>query len=196
MTGRPDDAFAFFEECFRETCMREGFLAFVMTYAVHSGDQELIDQWRPRYEEFEVALASIPPSMKPPITEILPAYYSIVLDRPDKDEQINALIERFRHDPITEYVGMWGPVFADVLPEKIFFDALEAAFDENGFFSQIHSFDPFYGVAPYPDWVLRHPRYHALWQKPGMAELAAVRRANGWADSLPLPMTESDAALE
>ena len=37
----------------------------------------------------------------------------------------------------------------------------------------------------YPEALLTHPRYHAFWAQPGLAELAAVLRANGRTQSLP-----------
>ncbi len=36
--------------------------------------------------------------------------------------------------------------------------------------------------------IRRHPRYHEWWARPGYAELAAARRANGQAAGLPLPI--------
>ncbi len=189
-TGRTVDAFAFFEECFETACLQEGFLAFVMTYAAYTGDADLIARWRPRYEAFEAQLDGIPTSQKPRITEILPALMSILLDRPDKQALIAEVTELYRVNPVTEYVGLWGPLLADALPEDVYFDALERAFDNGQFFSELHALDPFFGVNPYPDWVLRHPRYVALWRAAGMQELAAARRANGWIAGLPIEASE------
>ena len=39
-----------------------------------------------------------------------------------------------------------------------------------------------------PESIRRHPRYHEWWTRPGMAELAAARRANGKPFGLPLPI--------
>ncbi|MDH3647939.1 MAG: hypothetical protein OER80_14335 [Gammaproteobacteria bacterium] len=39
-----------------------------------------------------------------------------------------------------------------------------------------------------PESIRRHPRYHEWWARPGMAELAAARRANGKPFGLPLPI--------
>lgn len=41
-----------------------------------------------------------------------------------------------------------------------------------------------------PEEMRRHPRYHAFWARPGMAELAEMRRANGQSAGLPLPVDE------
>ena len=43
-----------------------------------------------------------------------------------------------------------------------------------------------------PESMRRHPLYHELWAQPGMAELAAARRANGVPYGLPLPIIEGD----
>jgi hypothetical protein len=42
-----------------------------------------------------------------------------------------------------------------------------------------------------PESIRRHPRYHEWWARPGMAELAAARRANGKPFGLPLPIEGS-----
>jgi len=42
---------------------------------------------------------------------------------------------------------------------------------------------------------LCHPDYHAVWEAPGMPELAEIRRANGATESLPLSGPECDAFL-
>ncbi len=42
-----------------------------------------------------------------------------------------------------------------------------------------------------PESIRRHPRYHEWWTRPGMAELAAARRANGKPFGLPLPIEGS-----
>ncbi|MEO0421871.1 MAG: winged helix-turn-helix domain-containing protein [Pseudomonadota bacterium] len=185
--GRTEDAFAFFNACQAERCLGEGFVAFASTYAVLSGDPVLAAQWRPHYEEFEALLASLPPEAKPNVTRILPGFFSIMFDRPDKQAQIEALIELYETNPVTEQVGMWGPVFCDFLPEDMFLSALELAADKGKFLSTGHALMPFYGTNPYPDWVLQHPRYHALFERPALAEFARVRREHGWTHGLPLP---------
>ncbi len=185
--GRTADAFAFFNACQAERCLGEGFVAFASTYAVLSGDAQLAAQWRPHYEGFEAFLAQLPPESKPNVARILPGFFSIMLDRPDKQAQIEALIELYETDPVTEQVGMWAPVFCEFLPEDVFFDTLELAADQGLFLGTAHAFMPFYGTNPYPDWVLKHPRYHALFERPELAEFARVRRAHGWTDGLPLP---------
>ncbi|NNU17684.1 TIR domain-containing protein [Parvularcula sp. ZS-1/3] len=186
--GNHEEAFPILEQCFEETCMREGFLAFVMAYAAHTEDQELIDRWWPRYQAFEAVLPQVPPSLKPRITEILPTLMSLLVGRPTDEAEITQLIELFETDPILEYAGLWGPLLADILPEDIYFGTLERMHEEDLLFSHIHALDPFYGVNPYPEWVRRHPRYHAIWETPGMKALAEARRSNGWEAGLPLPI--------
>ncbi|MFK8054082.1 MAG: hypothetical protein AB8F65_14035 [Woeseiaceae bacterium] len=43
------------------------------------------------------------------------------------------------------------------------------------------------GPLEMPEVIRRHPDYHAFWQQRGMADLAAIRRANGIDAGLPLP---------
>ena len=43
-----------------------------------------------------------------------------------------------------------------------------------------------------PESIRRHPLYHEWWARPGFAELAAARRANGTPYGLPLPIEEGD----
>ena len=64
-------------------------------------------------------------------------------------------------------------------------DVLHAAYDRGDLFSSTFSFSPFYGVNPYPQWVLEHPRYRALWEKPGMKEVADAWREKGLVAGLP-----------
>jgi TolB-like protein len=51
------------------------------------------------------------------------------------------------------------------------------------------------GLYAFPDALRRHPRFHEFWALPRMAELAAVRRANGQTAGLPLPIepTQNEA---
>ncbi|MEL6286195.1 MAG: hypothetical protein AAFQ18_08285, partial [Pseudomonadota bacterium] len=69
--------------------------------------------------------------------------------------------------------------------EDVFFQALEQAHDRGDLLSSVYGFSPLYGTNPYPDWVLEHPRYHALWARPDLAALAEARRANGAETGLP-----------
>jgi TolB-like protein/tetratricopeptide (TPR) repeat protein len=48
------------------------------------------------------------------------------------------------------------------------------------------------GVFEFPEALRRHPRYHEYWSLPGMAEFAAVRRANGQSAGLPLPIEDDE----
>ena len=50
---------------------------------------------------------------------------------------------------------------------------LHRAYERGDLLSSTFALSALYGVNPYPDWLLQHPRYHALWQRPCMPELAA-----------------------
>ena len=53
------------------------------------------------------------------------------------------------------------------------------------------------GSFEFPESIRRHPRYHALWERPELASLAKARRANGMTAGLPLPVdTTTDGSDE
>ncbi|MEM6709870.1 MAG: winged helix-turn-helix domain-containing protein [Pseudomonadota bacterium] len=183
--GETENAFAFFESCFERQCLREGFVPFASGYAVLSRDPERKQQWLPRWEAFEQVLLSLPPEAKPDIARIAPGFFSLGFDRADKAERIAELRAVFATEPVIESIGLWGPSFADVLPEDDFFIALELAAERGALFASAHGLMPYYGTNPYPDWVLSHPRYQALFDQPALARFVELRRQNGWTDGLP-----------
>ena len=65
-------------------------------------------------------------------------------------------------------------------------DLLQASYDAQALFQGFLSTGPMM-CAPmaYPEALLTHPRYHAFWAQPGLAELAAALRANGRTQGLP-----------
>lgn len=70
--------------------------------------------------------------------------------------------------------------------------ALEALFSPGVLQSGVKGSYSFYALSDsrwqMPESIRRHPRYHEWWARPGMAELAAARRANGKPFGLPLPI--------
>ena len=92
----------------------------------------------------------------------------------------------FRDEIVTDTPGIWLPTFAEFLPEDTVMTVLETAYERGDLFSASYALAPFYGANPYPDWVLRHPRYRELWQRPGMPELEARWRAMGLTAGLPV----------
>ncbi|MEM1434116.1 MAG: winged helix-turn-helix domain-containing protein [Pseudomonadota bacterium] len=184
--GETADAFAFFDACQARRCLREGFVAFGAGYAALSGDPVLRAAWRRHWEEFEAELAGLPPAAKPRITEILPGFFSIVFDRADRAVRVAELRTLYATDPVTQSVGLWGPVFAEILPPDDFFDALELAADRGDLLGNEHALMPYFGTNPYPAWVLEHPRYIALFERPQLKRFAELRRANGWTQGLPV----------
>jgi hypothetical protein len=70
--------------------------------------------------------------------------------------------------------------------------ALEALFSPDILQSGVKGTPAFYALSDsrwqMPESIRRHPRYHEWWARPGMAELAAARRANGKPFGLPLPI--------
>ncbi|MEL6364534.1 MAG: winged helix-turn-helix domain-containing protein [Pseudomonadota bacterium] len=184
-TGDADEAFVFLDACRRAHCLGEGFIAYAAAAAVFSGDPDRMRDWAPAIAAFEKRLVSIPDARKPHVARINPAFFSIRLDRPDKNEQIKRIRRIFEGEQITDTIGMWGPTLADILPDEQILDLLHLAYERGDLFSTTFAETPLYGVNPYPDWVLEHPRYHALWERPGMGELAAALRGNGVDAGLP-----------
>ncbi len=74
--------------------------------------------------------------------------------------------------------------------------ALEALFSPGVLLRGLMGGSNFYALSDsrwqMPESIRRHPRYHDWWARPGMAELAAARRANGKPFGLPLPIEGSD----
>ncbi len=70
--------------------------------------------------------------------------------------------------------------------------ALEALFSPDVLERTVKASQPFFALSDsrwqMPESIRRHPRYHEWWTRPGMAELAAARRANGKPFGLPLPI--------
>ena len=70
--------------------------------------------------------------------------------------------------------------------------ALEALFSPGVLQSGVKGAYSFFALSDsrwqMPESIRRHPRYHEWWTRPGMAELAAARRANGKPFGLPLPI--------
>lgn len=65
-------------------------------------------------------------------------------------------------------------------------DRLQTSYERGNLFQTTAAAGPL-SCAPmaYPENLLSDPRYHAFWEQPGLAELAAVRRANGQTQGLP-----------
>ncbi|NNM14516.1 MAG: hypothetical protein HKO58_09335 [Gammaproteobacteria bacterium] len=91
----------------------------------------------------------------------------------------------------TDSPTLWAAILAQHGHVEIVLDALEQ--QEGGLF--LNTQDHYIllpGPFEMPETIRRHPRYHALWQRPEMASLAKARRANGHNAGLPLPIDGSD----
>lgn len=186
LVGRYDQAFAFYDQCHEDQCLAEGFYAFVMTSAILEGDPARIAKWLPIYEEFEARVDDLPDTAVPPVARLVPAFVSIELDRPDRSARIEQARAIFERGIVSDTPGIWTPAFARVFPPETIIAALELAYERGDLFSTPFALAPFYGNHDYPETILRHPRYHALWEKPGMPEIAAARQSNGYTAGLPL----------
>lgn len=184
--GRFDEALAFYEDCFEAQCLGEGFIVFASTGAVLSGNDDHINRWLPRLDAFLARLAALPDNRIPPSARIMPAFFSIRLGRDDAEAMIRQVNQRFEDRLITDNPGIWIPTLARVLDQDIVLDVLHLAYEQGDLFSASHAFTALAGVDPYPDWLLAHPRYRDLWERPGMSELAAAWRAQGRTAGLPV----------
>ncbi|MEO1037709.1 MAG: winged helix-turn-helix domain-containing protein [Pseudomonadota bacterium] len=191
-TGRFDEAMAVFEACFQARCLGEGFIAFAGAAAAFSDSDEYRQRWLPRVSEFEARVAAIPADKLPNVAILMPAFTSIEYGRADVDEQIERVRSLFSERLITDSIGIWGPAFARVLPAETTLDILHLAYERGDLFSTTFSQAPFDGVNPWPRDVRAHPRYHALWQRPGMPELAAAWRQYGRTAGLPTNGDQAD----
>ncbi len=185
IAGETSSAFEFFDACQQSNCLQEGFVAYASAAAILSEDPSIKQRWSPIYDQFEAVLETIPESSKPTVVKVNPAYYSIGFEQADTNETVEGVRRLFAQQIITNHIGIWGPALARVLPRETVIDAITLAYERGDLFSSAFSLSPFYGRNPYPDWVLEHPRYHALWERPELAKLAEMRRRNGWSDGLP-----------
>lgn len=187
--GRHEEGMAFFEQCYESRCLGEGFIVYASAAAVFTGESRHIERWRPRLDEFEAQVAELPDSRKPQVAKIMPAFFSLRLQRDDVGEE-SARVERiFSEQLITDTPGIWAPTLAQVLGPDTLLDVLHLAYERGDLFAAAFAFAPLYGVNPYPDWLLAHPRYRELWQRPGMKNLADAWRAVGRVSGLPLELS-------
>ncbi len=185
MLGETDEAFSYMRECQKTDCLQEGFVAYATAVVLMRGDEREKAWWAPVYKGFERRIEKLPASAKPDATKVMPAYAALHFQDPDTASKVTAVRELFARSPITNHIGMWGPTLADVLDRDNFMDALVRAYEEGNVFSHGLAMSPFYGANHWPDWVLVHPRYRQLWDRPELARLAEMRRENGWEDGLP-----------
>jgi TolB-like protein/DNA-binding winged helix-turn-helix (wHTH) protein/Tfp pilus assembly protein PilF len=183
--GDAEAAFAFLDACEREACLGEGFVAYAAAAAVMAGDAETRARWSAIYDAFERQLADVPEAAKPDVVKINPAYFSVGFGQDDAAREAEALRARLSEEDITNHIGFWAPALARSLPEETVLRLLDRAHARGDLFSAPFALSAFYGANPYPERILRHPDYAALWAAPELARLAAIRRSNGWSDGLP-----------
>ncbi len=184
--GRHDDAMKFYNECQADRCLREGFIPFGTNVAVMSRDEAEMATWEKHWKGFSAFVKFVPKSELPNVVTVIPAYYATEFGDPEAEQLQQEMIELFKTDPVTDTIGQWGPTFARFMPMDLFIDTLELAYERGDLFGASFDMMPFYGENNYPDELLMHPRYHALWERPGLKELEALRRANGYTHGLPL----------
>ncbi|MEL7045404.1 MAG: winged helix-turn-helix domain-containing protein [Pseudomonadota bacterium] len=184
--GQFDEAFLFLDDCQATSCLGAGFITFAATAAFLSDDPARLAQWKPVALEFLDLLERVPAARKPKSASLLPAVFAEWFDLSDKDAQMAAAVELLRQDPITDYIGVWGPSLARYAPPDLIIDLLELAFERGDLLSAPYAMAPFYGFHPYPDTLLAMPRYQRLWQREGLRDIAALRREAGYDHGLPI----------
>ncbi|MEM1380987.1 MAG: winged helix-turn-helix domain-containing protein [Pseudomonadota bacterium] len=183
--GKGDEAFEFLDACLETECLAEGFVPYAATAAVLAGDEATKARWASAAAEFQEKLASIPPSGKPRSVALLPAHFAIGFDGdPTPARKLLSEID-FANDPITDHIGMWSLTIGPEMPTDLFVSILTESHERGDLLSTYLSMWPFYGAASLPDSVLEHPAYAALWSRPELTQLAALRRENGWPQGLP-----------
>ena len=190
--GHNNDALNFYNECQAKTCLREGFIAFGTTVALLSGNPDEIAKWKSLWNEFHAFIKTLPQSVLPQVVKVVPAYFATEFDDPEAEQLQLEMIKLFETDPVTDTIGQWGPTFARFMPLDLFIDTLELAYERGDLFGASFDLLPFYGQNNYPDQLLKHPRYHALWEKDGLKEMQTLRRANGHTAGLPLQASVKD----
>lgn len=189
--GRHDDALKFYNECQADLCLREGFVAFGSTVALISGDEAQIAKWKELLNAFAQFMKFVPKSELPQVVKVVPTYFATEFGEPEAEQLQQEMIELFETDMVTDTIGQWGPTFARFMPLDMMLDTLELAYERGDLFGASFDLMPFYGQNNYPDELLKHPRYLALWEKPGLNELETLRRANGYTDGLPIRVEEN-----
>jgi len=94
---------------------------------------------------------------------------------------------------------IWAAILAQQGHVDTVLTALEQQLNQDG--GLISNTHDTYALLPgsfeFPESIRRHPRYHALWERPELASLAKARRANGMTAGLPLPVdTTTDGSDE
>lgn len=190
LVGRGQEGMDFFDACHAQNCLGEGFVHFATTAAILHSDPGRMANWLPVLNAFDEKIGQIPEHKKPLVTRVIAAFFSAKLGRPDAGAQVERVRVLYANELITDTPGIWAPTFASFLPRETLMNTLHLAYERGDLFSASFAFSPLYGANPYPDWVLRHPRYHELWARPGMADLAAEWRASGQTAGLPKPILD------
>ena len=170
--------------------MAGGYAFVALFIAIQSGDQERIESWFAVTEPILNTMLADPKwgSIVGVFAWWLEYHTGLVEPTPATPDFDAMPMEDLTSIPI---LGLLGPTLAAVTPEHIsedrFFDYLEAMAQNGLWFSDPFGDLPFYREDwTYPDWVRRHPRYLALFDRPGLAELEAARRRNGQTVGLPI----------
>ncbi|MEM6605443.1 MAG: TIR domain-containing protein [Pseudomonadota bacterium] len=183
--GYFEEAFDFFESCYVDSCLAEGFVFMAASTATFTRDQQLRNTWGPRLTQFAAFIDGLSDNEVPPSARLVGPLAELWFGDSESPTAIAAIRAIVAQELIIEYLGFIGPTLARVLDEDRFFDSLELALEAGHLFYGAGAMAPLYGTNPYPAWVLEHPRYHALWERPGPRALAERLRANGQTAGLP-----------
>lgn len=185
--GLFEEAFEFFEWCHVDRCLSEGFVFMASGSANFTRDEALRAAWGERLQGFAAFIDGLSDAELPPSARLVGPMGVLWFDDPDDADAIATIRTIFERELIGEYLGFNGPTLARILDEDRFFSTLELALEAGQLFYGAGAMAPFYGTNPYPDWVLQHPRYHALWARPETARLATLLESRGHTAGLPKP---------
>lgn len=158
-------------------------VANILTAVLHGGDLSAVKVWRDYMLEIR-RHAPFPDEANRIWIDWLVGYADEILGEGKLDAHIP--------DGLHFSIGIGNAVPASLLARSgnldQALDHLEIGFAERDVFGPGDDYSLLDGRLQMPENLRRHPRYHALWQQDGFAELAEVRRANGQAAGLPLPI--------
>ena len=183
-----------FVNCKPPNCTLEHFIAGA-TITASANIASSLDVLLKRREQWKHNLKAIEPL--PPaavaFTEFMINYYKFVFQESDKigDDYWKNLDHSgwlFKQN-----AALSASVFAQMGQNNIALDILDQAYQNGYLFNSLQSIFVFtQGRWEMPESLRRDPRYHEFWNQPELLDMAEMRRANGQAAGLPLPIDGSD----
>jgi len=192
MSGRTVSALEYYDSCLEMTCLADGYEFLGLVAMIIHGDAGRIAAWRERLEPALEALYAAPENELDSDSLLFRAFYQLTMDgaSPDIVQQALAGVDL---DDISNGLSLVIlPSIAESMDSESVFAILQGAYDSGSLFSISLSQAAFSERGAFPEYILRDPQYQAFWAQPGLAEIAAARRANGMTTGLPLPIEAAE----